>query len=62
MVMSCSLIDPYFNGLQKGLQKFKKDSLLLADYRDLVHLFSYRCLQMWSADCRCFTSEKTNTA
>ncbi|KAM0026783.1 putative RNA recognition motif domain, nucleotide-binding alpha-beta plait domain superfamily [Helianthus debilis subsp. tardiflorus] len=26
----------------------------------LVHLFCYRCLQMWSTDCRRFTSEKTN--
>ncbi|MFS8013211.1 hypothetical protein Hanom_Chr14g01330131 [Helianthus anomalus] len=30
------------------------------DCRGLVHLFCYRCLQMWSADCRRFTSEKTN--
>ncbi|MFS7968565.1 hypothetical protein Hanom_Chr09g00799031 [Helianthus anomalus] len=29
--------------------------------RGLVHLFCYRCLQMWSADCRRFTSEKTNS-
>ncbi|MFS7918593.1 putative transcription factor interactor and regulator CCHC(Zn) family [Helianthus anomalus] len=28
--------------------------------RGLVHLFCYRCLEMWSADCRHFTSEKTN--
>ncbi|MFS8017752.1 putative non-specific serine/threonine protein kinase [Helianthus anomalus] len=35
-------------------------SLLLVDYRSLVHLFSYRCQKMWSADCRRFTSEKTN--
>ncbi|MFS8006972.1 hypothetical protein Hanom_Chr14g01255511 [Helianthus anomalus] len=28
--------------------------------RGLVQLFCYRCLQMWSADCRRFTSEKTN--
>ncbi|MFS8003569.1 hypothetical protein Hanom_Chr13g01215481 [Helianthus anomalus] len=34
--------------------------LLLADCRGLVQLFCYRCLQMWSADCRRFTSEKTN--
>ncbi|KAJ0714976.1 putative 3-hydroxybutyryl-CoA dehydrogenase [Helianthus annuus] len=31
------------------------------DSRDLVHLFCYRRLQMWSADCRHFTSEKTNS-
>ncbi|MFS7958496.1 hypothetical protein Hanom_Chr07g00679281 [Helianthus anomalus] len=29
--------------------------------RGLVHLFCYRCLQMWSAYCRHFTSEKTNS-
>ncbi|KAJ0442747.1 hypothetical protein HanIR_Chr16g0812881 [Helianthus annuus] len=31
------------------------------DCRGLVHLFWFRCLQMWSADCRHFTSEKTNS-
>ncbi|MFS8011740.1 hypothetical protein Hanom_Chr14g01312591 [Helianthus anomalus] len=30
-------------------------------YRHLVHLFSCRRLQMWSTDCRPFTSEKTKT-
>ncbi|KAJ0470616.1 hypothetical protein HanIR_Chr14g0720651 [Helianthus annuus] len=45
-----------------SLQKLKKtNSLLFADCRGLVHLFCYRCLQMWSADCRRFTSEKTNS-
>ncbi|KAJ0591046.1 hypothetical protein HanIR_Chr04g0204071 [Helianthus annuus] len=39
----------------------KKTPLLLADCRPLVHLFSCRCLQMWSVDCRPFASEKTNT-
>ncbi|MFS8024782.1 hypothetical protein Hanom_Chr16g01467471 [Helianthus anomalus] len=29
--------------------------------RHLVHLVSCRHLQMWSVDCRPFTSEKTNT-
>ncbi|KAF5791457.1 hypothetical protein HanRHA438_Chr09g0406871 [Helianthus annuus] len=29
--------------------------------RGLVQLFCYRCLQMWSADCRRFTSEKTKS-
>ncbi|MFS7929744.1 hypothetical protein Hanom_Chr04g00336111 [Helianthus anomalus] len=45
-----------------SLQKLKKktSSLILADCRGLVHLFSYRCPQMWSANCRHFTSEKTN--
>ncbi|MFS7985138.1 hypothetical protein Hanom_Chr11g00994991 [Helianthus anomalus] len=38
----------------------KANSLLLADYRPSVHLFSCRCLQMWSVDCRLFTSSKTN--
>ncbi|KAJ0770583.1 hypothetical protein HanPI659440_Chr07g0259281 [Helianthus annuus] len=38
-----------------------KNSLLVADCRGLVHLFYYRYLQMWSADCRRFTSEKTNS-
>ncbi|MFS7952479.1 hypothetical protein Hanom_Chr07g00607421 [Helianthus anomalus] len=28
------------------------------DCRGLVHLFYYRCPQMWSEDCRHFTSEK----
>ncbi|KAJ0717384.1 hypothetical protein HanPI659440_Chr13g0522871 [Helianthus annuus] len=28
----------------------KTNPLLLADCRPLVHLFSCRCLQMWSAD------------
>ncbi|MFS8030325.1 hypothetical protein Hanom_Chr17g01532681 [Helianthus anomalus] len=31
------------------------------DCRGLVHLFCYRGLQMWSADCRRFTNEKTNS-
>ncbi|MFS7981109.1 hypothetical protein Hanom_Chr10g00947111 [Helianthus anomalus] len=39
----------------------KTNPLLLTDCRPLVHLFSCRCLQMWSADCRPFASEKTNT-
>ncbi|MFS7994810.1 hypothetical protein Hanom_Chr12g01110471 [Helianthus anomalus] len=39
----------------------KTNSLLLADYRHLVQHFCYRCLQMWSADCRRFPSEKTNS-
>ncbi|MFS7952483.1 hypothetical protein Hanom_Chr07g00607471 [Helianthus anomalus] len=39
----------------------KTNSLFPTDYRGLVHLFCYRCLQMWSADCRRFTSEKTNS-
>ncbi|MFS7960822.1 hypothetical protein Hanom_Chr08g00707531 [Helianthus anomalus] len=39
----------------------KTNTLLLADCRHLVHLFSCRCLQMWSADCRPFPTEKTNT-
>ncbi|MFS7940382.1 hypothetical protein Hanom_Chr05g00463781 [Helianthus anomalus] len=42
------------------LQKLKTNSLPPKDCRGLVHLFCYRCLQMWSADCRRFTSEKTN--
>ncbi|MFS8025645.1 hypothetical protein Hanom_Chr16g01477541 [Helianthus anomalus] len=41
--------------------KLKTNSLLVADCRCLVHLFCYRCLQMWCADCRRFTSEKTNS-
>ncbi|KAJ0466187.1 hypothetical protein HanHA300_Chr14g0546331 [Helianthus annuus] len=41
--------------------KLKTSSLLVADCRGLVHLFCYRCLQMWSADCRRFTSETTNS-
>ncbi|MFS7996128.1 hypothetical protein Hanom_Chr12g01126211 [Helianthus anomalus] len=36
-------------------------TLLNFDCRGLVHLFWFRCLQMWSADCRHFTSEKTNS-
>ncbi|MFS7917326.1 hypothetical protein Hanom_Chr03g00187691 [Helianthus anomalus] len=50
-------ISVYFS----SLQKLKTNSLLVADCRGLVHLFSCRCLQMWSADCRRFTSEKTNS-
>ncbi|MFS7920863.1 hypothetical protein Hanom_Chr03g00229801 [Helianthus anomalus] len=38
-----------------------KTNNLLADCRHLVQHFCYRCLQMWSADCRRFTSEKTNS-
>ncbi|MFS7960762.1 hypothetical protein Hanom_Chr08g00706841 [Helianthus anomalus] len=38
----------------------KTNHLPLADCRHLVHLFSCRCLQMWSADCRHFPAEKTN--
>ncbi|KAJ0777886.1 hypothetical protein HanLR1_Chr02g0065591 [Helianthus annuus] len=34
----------------------KANSLLLTDCRPWVHLFSCRCLQMWSVDCRPFTS------
>ncbi|KAL4587613.1 hypothetical protein LXL04_000485 [Taraxacum kok-saghyz] len=36
------------------------ERLLAADCRRLDHLFFCRALQMWSADCRCFGSEKTN--
>ncbi|MFS7917255.1 hypothetical protein Hanom_Chr14g01296461 [Helianthus anomalus] len=39
----------------------KTNPLLLADCRPLTHLFSCRCLQMWSADCRPFASEKQTT-
>ncbi|MFS8029247.1 hypothetical protein Hanom_Chr16g01520121 [Helianthus anomalus] len=39
----------------------KPNSLLIADCRPLVHLLSCRCLQLWSADCRHFTSSKTNS-
>ncbi|KAL4556258.1 hypothetical protein LXL04_038904 [Taraxacum kok-saghyz] len=39
----------------------KTNSLFAADCRRLGHLFFYRALQMWSADCRCFVSEKTNS-
>ncbi|KAL4587423.1 hypothetical protein LXL04_000294 [Taraxacum kok-saghyz] len=38
----------------------KTNSLFAADCRRLDHLFFCRALQMWSADCRCFGSEKTN--
>ncbi|MFS7944544.1 hypothetical protein Hanom_Chr06g00513421 [Helianthus anomalus] len=31
-------------------RKKKTNSLLIADCRPLVHLFSCRCLQMWSVD------------
>ncbi|MFS7953757.1 putative cryptochrome/photolyase domain superfamily [Helianthus anomalus] len=36
------------------------DHRILRDCRGLVHLFSCRCLQMWSTDYRRFASEKTN--
>ncbi|KAL4566660.1 hypothetical protein LXL04_030780 [Taraxacum kok-saghyz] len=38
----------------------KTNSLLRTDCRRLDHLFFRRALQMWSADCRRFDSEKTN--
>ncbi|MFS7894868.1 hypothetical protein Hanom_Chr00s002160g01692831 [Helianthus anomalus] len=45
-----------------GEEKGKKtNTLFIALRRHLVHLFSCRRLQMWSADCRPFASEKTNT-
>ncbi|KAL4562191.1 hypothetical protein LXL04_034389 [Taraxacum kok-saghyz] len=34
---------------------------LMQNCRRLVHLFCCRGLQMWSADCRCFGFEKTNS-
>ncbi|MFS7965608.1 hypothetical protein Hanom_Chr09g00764211 [Helianthus anomalus] len=42
-------------------KKLPTNSLLLADCRDLVQHFCYRCLKMWSTDCKRFTSEKTNS-
>ncbi|KAJ0622496.1 hypothetical protein HanIR_Chr01g0021331 [Helianthus annuus] len=45
---------------EKGFCRKKTNSLLLTDCRHLIHLFSCRCLQMWSADCRPFAAEKTN--
>ncbi|MFS7962518.1 hypothetical protein Hanom_Chr08g00727551 [Helianthus anomalus] len=50
-----------FQFISEVCRSSKTISLLLADCRALVHLFSCRCLQMWSADCRRFTSEKTNS-
>ncbi|KAJ0666201.1 hypothetical protein HanPI659440_Chr17g0664221 [Helianthus annuus] len=46
--------------VKRFMYKKKTNPLLLADCRPLVHLFSCRCLQMWSADCRPFPTEKTN--
>ncbi|MFS7978293.1 hypothetical protein Hanom_Chr10g00913811 [Helianthus anomalus] len=45
--------------LGQGLQNGEGEEKL--DCRGLVHLFCYRCLHMWFADCRRFTSEKTNS-
>ncbi|KAJ0550719.1 hypothetical protein HanHA300_Chr07g0249101 [Helianthus annuus] len=42
-------------------EKKKTNPLLLADCRHLGHIFSCRCLQMWFADYKHFTSEKTNS-
>ncbi|MFS7990978.1 hypothetical protein Hanom_Chr12g01065321 [Helianthus anomalus] len=47
------VISVYFSRLLK-LKKI--NNILLSDCRGLVHLFSYRCLQMWSTNCRRFTS------
>ncbi|KAL4572440.1 hypothetical protein LXL04_019217 [Taraxacum kok-saghyz] len=50
------------NQSSKSLQMLKKtNSLFAADCRRLSHLFFCRALQMWSADCRRFDSEKTNS-
>ncbi|MFS7904019.1 hypothetical protein Hanom_Chr01g00030951 [Helianthus anomalus] len=38
-----------------------KHFFFLADCRGLVHLFCCGCLQMWSANCRRFTSNKQTT-
>ncbi|MFS7965559.1 hypothetical protein Hanom_Chr09g00763671 [Helianthus anomalus] len=40
--------------------KLKTNSFFVGDCKGLLHLFFYRCLQMWSSDCKRFTSEKTN--
>ncbi|MFS8027026.1 putative FCP1 domain, HAD-like superfamily protein [Helianthus anomalus] len=39
----------------------KTNAFFITLHRHLVHLFSCRHLQMWSADCRPFAFEKTNT-
>ncbi|MFS7982720.1 hypothetical protein Hanom_Chr10g00966111 [Helianthus anomalus] len=44
-----------------GVKRLESNTLFITPRRHLVHLFSCRRLQMWSADCRPFTSEKTNT-
>ncbi|MFS7943169.1 hypothetical protein Hanom_Chr06g00497131 [Helianthus anomalus] len=43
---------------EKNRYQIKTNNLLLADYKHLVQHFCYRCLQMWSADCRRLNSEK----
>ncbi|MFS7993473.1 hypothetical protein Hanom_Chr12g01094501 [Helianthus anomalus] len=48
--------------VRRGFVEVKKTNpLLIADCRHLVHLFFCRCLQMWSADCKPFPAEKTNS-
>ncbi|KAJ0877593.1 hypothetical protein HanPSC8_Chr11g0501831 [Helianthus annuus] len=42
-------------------RKEKTNALFITPRRHLVHLFSCKCLQMWSTDYRPFASEKTNT-
>ncbi|KAJ0576330.1 hypothetical protein HanIR_Chr05g0223141 [Helianthus annuus] len=49
---------------ERGLEEEKRkkiNTFFITPHRHLVHLFSCRRLQMWSADCRPFASEKTNT-
>ncbi|VFQ69580.1 unnamed protein product [Cuscuta campestris] len=53
-------------GSQLRLQLHRPPPLTIAsqftiDCRPLAHLFSCRCVQMWSADCRPFSTEKTNS-
>ncbi|MFS7991838.1 hypothetical protein Hanom_Chr12g01075281 [Helianthus anomalus] len=48
------------NSMAASITGFSAGLSAVTDCRGLVHLFSCRCLQMWSADCRRFTSEKTN--
>ncbi|MFS7901397.1 hypothetical protein Hanom_Chr00s204790g01838911 [Helianthus anomalus] len=44
-----------------GVKRLESNTLFITPRRHLVHLFSCRRLQMWSADYRPFASEKTNT-
>ncbi|MFS8003713.1 hypothetical protein Hanom_Chr13g01217131 [Helianthus anomalus] len=48
-------------GLFGRREREKTNTLFITLRRHLVHLFSCRRLQMWSADCKPFASEKTNT-
>ncbi|MFS8020222.1 hypothetical protein Hanom_Chr15g01413021 [Helianthus anomalus] len=42
--------------ISAAYRSLKTNNILLAGCGGLVHLFSYKCLQMWFADYKRFTS------